>query len=159
MQPNTPLARSPSAFTLFSHRRKRGPALTSRHEQFQGDGEQREDQQGGQAAPHDLIDFYRRWAEFRPTVVQLGGAFRSLRPGTTNDPLADLAGRPHQRTRPAAMKRERKSIPAFSRLPSATSLGDRRCSIAASVLRSNGQIDPTHTYLTRQNSTSGYRYS
>jgi hypothetical protein len=28
-------------------------------------------QQGEQIAPRDLIDFYRRWAEFRPTAVRL----------------------------------------------------------------------------------------
>ena len=36
-----------------------------------GDGEQRESQQGAQVAPRDLIDFYRRWAEFRPAVAAL----------------------------------------------------------------------------------------
>jgi hypothetical protein len=36
-----------------------------------GDDDQGENQQAGQVAPRDLIDFYRRWAEFRLTVVRL----------------------------------------------------------------------------------------
>ena len=36
-----------------------------------GDGEEGENQQGAQIAPRDLIDFYRRWAEFRPAALYL----------------------------------------------------------------------------------------
>ncbi|WP_315759590.1 MULTISPECIES: hypothetical protein [unclassified Bradyrhizobium] len=36
-----------------------------------GDGDEGENQQGEQIAPRDLIDFYRRWAEFRPEALHL----------------------------------------------------------------------------------------
>jgi hypothetical protein len=36
-----------------------------------GDGERPESQQGEQVAPRDLIDFYRRWPDFRQTVACL----------------------------------------------------------------------------------------
>jgi hypothetical protein len=36
-----------------------------------GDGEQPENRQGDQVAPRDLIDFYRRWPEFRLVVTRL----------------------------------------------------------------------------------------
>jgi hypothetical protein len=36
-----------------------------------GGGGEGENQQGEQIAPLDLIDFYRRWADFRPTTVRL----------------------------------------------------------------------------------------
>jgi hypothetical protein len=38
---------------------------------FDGDGEPRGGRKGSQAAPSDLIDFYRRWPEFRQTAVAL----------------------------------------------------------------------------------------
>jgi hypothetical protein len=37
----------------------------------EGDDERTQGQQGGQAAPRDLIDFYRRWLEFRQVVTRL----------------------------------------------------------------------------------------
>jgi hypothetical protein len=36
-----------------------------------GDRDEREDQQGDQFAPRDLIDFYQRWDEFRQTAVDM----------------------------------------------------------------------------------------
>jgi hypothetical protein len=36
-----------------------------------GDADQPERKEGGQAAPRDLFDFYRRWADFRPAAVGL----------------------------------------------------------------------------------------
>jgi hypothetical protein len=36
-----------------------------------GEAEQPDSQQRGPATPRDLFDFYRRWAEFRPTAVSL----------------------------------------------------------------------------------------
>jgi hypothetical protein len=36
-----------------------------------GDAEQPENPESGQAAPRDLFDFYRRWADFRPAAVGL----------------------------------------------------------------------------------------
>jgi len=33
--------------------------------------DQEETERGAHAAPRDLIDFYRRWSEFRPTVAAL----------------------------------------------------------------------------------------
>jgi hypothetical protein len=38
---------------------------------FEGDGEPPRGPKGGQAAPSDLIDFYRRWPEFRATAAAL----------------------------------------------------------------------------------------
>jgi hypothetical protein len=38
---------------------------------FDGDAGQPGGQKGGQAPPSDLIDFYRRWPEFRETAVVL----------------------------------------------------------------------------------------
>jgi hypothetical protein len=38
---------------------------------FGGDGGRQGGRQEGQAAPSDLIDFYRRWADFRQTAVAL----------------------------------------------------------------------------------------
>ena len=35
------------------------------------DGKRTEGQQGEQVAPRDLIDFYRRWLEFRQVVTRL----------------------------------------------------------------------------------------
>ena len=39
---------------------------------FNRDDEPPRGQGGGRAAPRDLIDFYRRWPEFRETAVALG---------------------------------------------------------------------------------------
>jgi hypothetical protein len=36
-----------------------------------GDAEQSGRQESEQAAPRDLFDFFRRWAEFRPTAAAL----------------------------------------------------------------------------------------
>jgi len=35
------------------------------------DSEQGRSEQGEPATPRDLIDFYRRWSDFRPTVAAL----------------------------------------------------------------------------------------
>jgi hypothetical protein len=34
-------------------------------------GDEGKSQQGEQIAPRDLIDFYRRWADFRPAALDL----------------------------------------------------------------------------------------
>ena len=37
-----------------------------------GEGDERPgNQEGDLVAPRDLIDFYRRWADFRPTAIRL----------------------------------------------------------------------------------------
>jgi len=38
---------------------------------FEGDGDTPGGRNKGQVAPSDLIDFYRRWPEFRQTAVAL----------------------------------------------------------------------------------------
>ena len=38
--------------------------------------EQGQGEQGEPAMPHDLIDFYRRWSEFRPMVAVLANHSR-----------------------------------------------------------------------------------
>lgn len=35
------------------------------------DSEQGQSEQGGPPVPHDLIDFYQRWSDFRPVVAAL----------------------------------------------------------------------------------------
>ena len=38
---------------------------------FEKDSEQGQSEQGEPAMPHDLIDFYQRWSDFRPVVEAL----------------------------------------------------------------------------------------
>ena len=38
---------------------------------FEKDSEQGQSEQGEPAMPRDLIDFYQRWPDFRPTVAAL----------------------------------------------------------------------------------------